>query len=81
MNGDSDTLSVTEDIKLGDGSDAGFFGHDDHDGAIDARSLAIITAGSTFTSTEGVLTLDGENASGFAFDNDGVLFITVELLQ
>ena len=72
MNGDSNTLSVTEDIKLGDGSDAGFFGHDDHDGAIDARSLAIVTAGSTFTSTEGVLTLDGENASGFAFDNDGV---------
>jgi len=71
MNGDSDTLTVTEDIRLGSGSDAGFFGHNDHDGAITARALWIEVGTSTFTSTEGVLTLNGE-LSDYVINNDGV---------
>ena len=85
MQGNSNTLSVTEGIKLGNGSDTGFFGHNDHDGNITTGYLQLVTSGSTFISTEGTLTLTQdstdaliyETISGSTFNNnDGTVLIT-----
>ena len=79
MQGNTDTLSVGEDIKLGNGSDAGFLGHASWSGAVDCRSLTIAgSTASTLTKDGGTIIIDGEDGD-YAVTNNGTLSGSVDL--